>query len=136
MIWLPLLATKVDKVASGLLDPEDADATFERAERDYFCSSSRPIRSTFIKDLSLAIPIYRAHLNFLTQGNLSGHKSSSLANDGDDIDSDFFSTNNVSKKCLDIVARVTAHTTQVRPIRCVLACLSSDLRASGSSRLE
>jgi hypothetical protein len=37
VIWLPLLTTRVEKVASGLLDAEDVDAAFQRAERDYFC---------------------------------------------------------------------------------------------------
>ena len=36
-VWLPLLGAKVARHAKGEQTAAEVDATFERAERDYFC---------------------------------------------------------------------------------------------------
>ncbi|KAF8310458.1 hypothetical protein DL93DRAFT_2230235 [Clavulina sp. PMI_390] len=89
-VWLPLLETKVRKVASGELSGEEMHATFERAEQDYF-----------------SIPVLKAHLDFLTQGAQAAAEKAD-----EDEEDDFFSLENVQELCSAIVSKSTVHTTE------------------------
>jgi hypothetical protein len=54
--------------------------------------------------------VYRAHLAFLTNGNLAHSNGESII----DTEIDFFTTDSIQEKCQDIVVKSSYHTTEVQ----------------------